>query len=199
MYEKLLRALRAMELEEKILNAGALFCIFTLFFPWLGGQGVDGVLEWNGFDYYTGYMGHFVFLACLFILASAVSPMLGGPVLVRKSRRSYVRLVLTSLNTLLLVFCFTILLRYTWELSRAEIRFGIYFSIVSSAIATLYAWLSYQEEMKSRSGALFQHPDESAAKPKPAPEPEVLHEERPPMPPPPPLQPEDHQITPGRS
>ncbi len=171
----------------------------ALFFPWVGGQWYGTEQQWTGFGFHTGYNGHVVFLLYVFLLAMTLSPMVGGPVLVRKAHRQYARLLIAAFSTALLLSSFTVLLRLTSEVSGADIRFGIYVSIVSSAIVTLYAFLNYQEEVKSRAQAMFQHPDESALKPKPAPEPEILEAERPPMPPPPPLQPEDHQISASRA
>ncbi len=193
MLEKFLRVLRAMELEEKILHIGVVIGIFGLFIPWLGGQWYGNTQQWSGFGFHTGFIGHAVFFIELFILASGVSPLVGGPVLVRKSKRAAVRLQLTSICTILLIAAFTILLRLTSEASGAEIRFGIYIAIVGSALATLYAFLEYQEELKRQAQALFHHPDEQAPKPKPQPEP--FPEDRPPPPPPPPPMPvEEHHL-----
>ena len=134
MYEKFLRILRAMELEEKVLHVGVLVCILGLFVPWIGGQWSGTVQQWSGFGFYTGYVGQTVFLIQVFIIALTVSPLLGGPVLVKKANRNNVRLNLSCICTILLIAAFTVLLRLTSQLSGAEIRFGIYFAIVGSAI-----------------------------------------------------------------
>ncbi len=196
MYEKFLRMLRAMELEEKVLHTGVLVCVFGLFAPWIGGRWADNVQQWSGFGFYTGYIGHAVLFVQLFILAITISPLLGGPVLVRKARRNYVRLTLSSLSTILLVLSFTVLFRLTSQLVGAEIRFGIYFSIVGSGIATLYAFLKYQEELESQSHAVFLHPDEKAPpKVKVSNVADSLPDDHPPLPPPPPPLPvEDHHL-----
>lgn len=196
MYEKFLRMLRAMELEEKVLHTGVLVCIVGLFVPWIGGQWAGTVQQWSGFGFYTGFIGHAVFLLQLVVLSMTISPLLGGPILVRKARRNSARLALSCISTILLVMSFTILLRLTSQLSGAEIRFGIYVSIVGSAIASLYAFLKYQEERRSLNQALFLHPDEqSVTKPKTTAVADALPEDRPPMPPPPPPLPvEDHHL-----
>lgn len=197
MYEKFLRMLRAMELEEKILHTGVLVCIFGLFVPWIGGQWSGTVQQWNGFGSYTGFIGQVVLLLQLYIFAITISPLLGGPVLVRKAIRQPVRLFLCSISTILLVMAFTVLLRLTSQLSSAEIRFGIYFAIVGSAITTLYAFLKYQEQQRSLNQALFLHPDEQSATPKPkvTAVADSLPEDRPPPPPPPTPPPaEDHHL-----
>lgn len=194
MNDKLVRLVRSMELEEKILHVGVLVSLGSLFLPWIGGQWYGIVQQWSGFGFYTGYIGHAVLLIEAFILVMTISPMFGGPVVVRKSNRNSVRLKLCALCTILLVAGFTILLRLTSEISGAEIRFGIYTSIIGSAIATLYAFLKYQEEIKAQAQALFQHPDETVLKPKPKPVDTFPEDKPPPPPPPPPMPPEDHHL-----
>ena len=193
MYEKILRALRGMELEEKILHSGVLLCLVSLVLPWIGGQtyGIDQ--EWNGFGFHTGYIGHEILLIQLFIISMTFSPMLGGPIIVRRSRRSTIRLLLSIVSTVLLITAFTVILRLTSEVSGVEIRFGMYLSIVGSAVTTLYSFLRYQEEILAESRALFHHPDESSLQ-KISSKPEPQLEESLPPPPPPPTPPplEEH-------
>lgn len=198
MYDKILRILRSMELEEKVLHFGIVLCLLSLFFPWLGGQWYGNVQEWNGFGYQTGFMGHAIFIMQLFMIVMTASPLFGGPVIVRKVNRRLVRLILSAVSTIMLVSAFTILLRLTGEVSGAEIRFGIYSSLVGSAIATLYAFLQYQEQLRTQAQALFHHPEQAAAVKKPAADQDTFPDDKPaPPPPPPPLPPEDHKV--GRS
>lgn len=196
MYEKLLRILRAMELEEKVLHIGAILCLVSLVMPWIGGQWLGTAQQWNGFGFHTGYIGHIVLVLQLWIIAMTVSPMLGGPIIVRKSRRNALRFQFSALSTWLLVAAFTILLRLTSETAGAEIRFGIYMAIVGSAVSTLYAFLRYQEEVHAQGRAVFHHPDEQVKSAMPQPKPEAkLEETLPPPPPPPPPPPlEDHTL-----
>lgn len=192
MFEKLSRVLRVMELEEKVLHTGLILCLLGLFVPWLGGQWAGEVQQWNGFGFYTGFIGHAAFLIELFIVGMTLSPLLGGPVIVRKAIRNYVRLLLSAITSVLLLSCFGILLRLTSQVSGAEIRFGIYVSIVGSVLATLYAFLKYDEQRKNEVQHLFQHPDEQRLK---RVDPDPIHEQRHPIPPPPPpLSPEDHSL-----
>lgn len=191
MLEKITRVFRAMELEEKVLQTGLLLCLLGLFIPWLGGQWAGESVQWNAFGFYTGFIGHTVFLLQLYILSMTLSPLLGGPVIVRKSARNYVRVLLSAISSVLLVSCFSIVLRLTSQISGLEIRFGIYVSILGSVLATLYAFLKYDEQRKSEVRQLFHHPDEQQA-PKPATI-DLRDEDRPPPPPPPPPMPaEEH-------
>jgi hypothetical protein len=198
MFEKLLKALKAMELEEKIFLAGIAVGIVGMFLPWITvGTYGEAKTMGNGLNFRTGFIGHFVLLIELFILAMTASPLLGGPVLVRKSLRTVVALLLTILSAALLIGAFTVLLRLTFEVSGTEVRFGIYVSLIGSALATLYALLRYQEQRRSEVHELFHHPDQPAPlRAKPA-EPEI--ENTPPPPPPPPPPPlEEHSLFSGK-
>ncbi len=193
MFEKLSRVLRVMELEEKVLHVGLMLCVLGLFVPWIGGQWAGEAAQWNGFGFYTGFIGHVVFLIVLFIVAMTLSPLLGGPVIVRKASKNYLRLLLSAANSVLLLGCFTILLRLTSQVSGVEIRFGIYVSIVGSVLATLYAFLKYDEQRKSEVQQLFRHPDDEQGQKRIDIAP--THEDRHPLPPPPPPMPaEDHSL-----
>lgn len=194
MYEKFLRLVKSMELEEKVLHIGVLICLLGIPTPWIGGQWYGNTEQWSGFGFHTGFIGHAVFLMQIFLLAITLSPFLGGPIIVRKPNRSVVRLFISALCTALLVSAFTVLLRLTSEVSGAEIRFGIYLTIVGSTVTTLYAFLRYQEEVRAQAQALFHHPDEPAKMPPKKPDPLPEEALPPPPPPPPPLQPEDHHF-----
>lgn len=194
MNEKLLRFLTTMELEEKVLHIGVLVCILSIFFPWLGGQWYGVTQQWSGFGSYTGFIGHTVVLLQVFIVMMTLSPLLGGPVIVRKANRNSVRLLLSVLCTIFLAASFSILMRLTSEISTAEIRFGIYTAIIGSVITTLYAFLKYQEEKKSHAQALFRHPETAVKQPTPAANPFAGETLPPPPPPPPPMPPEEHHL-----
>lgn len=156
---RIVRMIRALELEEKVLHTGIVVSMIGLFFPWIGGQWFGTAEQWNGFGFHTGYIGHFVFLMLLYSFSITASPLLGGPVVLRKSRRNSVRLLLGIVSTSLLVSAFTILFRLTSEVSGAQVRFGIYIAILGSAIAMLYSFLQYQEEQRQNSQSIFHHPD----------------------------------------
>lgn len=184
MFERILRILKALELEEKVLHTGVALSLIALFIPWLGAERAGTIVQWNGFGSYTGFIGHALLLIDLFILAVTLTPLLGGPVVIKKAHRHSVRLLLTGITTILLIGCFTILLRLPSQIPGAEIRFGIYTAIVGSALSTLYAFLLRQEELKIQAQAIFQHPDEQAP-PKPKKLTDVFEEHAPPPPPPP--------------
>ncbi len=193
MFDKFSRILKGMELEEKVLHTGVLLCLLGLFVPWAGGVWAGETQQWNGFGFYTGFIGHLIVLAELFIVAMTLSPLLDGPVIVRKAARNFVRFLLCVIISILLIGCFTILLRLTSQISGLEVRFGIYLSILGSLLATLYAFLKYDEQCKNEVLQLFYHPDEPQRAKKV--DLDLHDEDRPPPPPPPsPMPAEDHSL-----
>ncbi len=194
MFDKLLRGLKSMELEDQILHAGVLVTAVGIFFPWFGDQRFGTSQVWSGFDYYTGYIGWVVFLLQLFLITMTISPMVGGPVLVRKSSRPTVRFSLCCMTVILLAAAFSVLLKITFEVSGADIRMGIYLSLVGSFVALLYAFLRQRQHERSKVRELFHHPDEGMTNKRQPAVPEPDADAPPPPPPPPPLQPEDHNL-----
>lgn len=183
-----------MELEEKILNSGLLVSLMSLFLPWLASPSViDTDQTANAFGYRLGYIGHLVFSLLFFALAMTLSPLVGGPVLIRKSRRFLCRFCLLGLSSALLFTALTILFRVTSEISMAEIRFGMYTALGGCVLSTLYAFLRFQEYQRQQIHELFRHPDEAIPV---ALSMVVDRDERLPPPPPPPTPPpaEDHQL-----
>ncbi len=193
MFAKIARALKSMELEERILHGGILMTAVGIFLPWFGGLWFGSESVWSGFGFYTAYIGGSVFLIQLFLLIMTLSPMVGGPILVRKSSRNHLRLVLCGVSVILLLAALTVLLRVTFEVTRAEIRFGMYVSLIGSIVACLYSFLRYQEQQRSEVQELFRHPELIASEKTIS----KQHEEEPlppPPPPPPPPLAEDHNL-----
>lgn len=184
------RKLLALELEEKILNGGAVLCLIGVFLPWIGVEKLGGIYESNsGFGSYTSFIGIVVFGISLFILLVTFIPLTGGPILVRRRYRELVRLCLAAQATILVLAALSVLIKVTFEFSRMEIRFGIYVSLIGSLVALLYAFLRFQEQRRSDVQELFHHPEEQG---KPV-DKEDFVEVPPPPPPPPPSPIEDHR------
>ena len=176
-----------MELEEKILNGAVILGLVCLFFPWFSGEWLGGdTISYSAFGFYISFLGIAVAGMLLFTLLILLVPLLGGPVLIRRRNRDLVRLILTALSSILTLSALSVLTKVTFEFSRMEIRYGIYGTMVGCIVATLYAFLSWQEFRKSQVQELFHHPEDHAA-------PEEDH--RPPPPPPPPApEPEEHRL-----
>ncbi|MFH1444189.1 MAG: hypothetical protein ABIG34_02255 [Candidatus Peregrinibacteria bacterium] len=191
MASQFFRKVMGLELEEKILNAGALVAIVGVFLPWIGGEQLGGTtVSYTGFGFYTGIVGISVFALHLFVLLITIIPLTGGPVLIRRRYREVVRLCATAETVILILSCLSVLIKVTFDLARMEIRFGIYVALIGSLVALFESFLRFQEQRKGFVQELFHHPEEQS---KPVDKQEFF-EAPPPPPPPPPLPPEEHRI-----
>ncbi|MDO8649550.1 MAG: hypothetical protein Q7R81_07285 [Candidatus Peregrinibacteria bacterium] len=194
MSRRFLRGLAALELEEKILNGGAIFAIIGIFFPWIDGEWLSGTATtYSGFGFYTAFMGISIFLLHLFLLLITVIPLTGGPVIVRRRNREIVRVAASALVTILVLEALSVLTKVTADFTRMEVRFGVYITLIGSFVTLLYAYLRLLEQRKSQVQELFHHPED----------PSIVNERKesnmpppPPPPPPPPAEPEDHRLYP---
>ncbi len=194
MFQRFLRSLQAMDFEDRVLYSASFFSFISLFFPWLSSTTTydNDPLFSTAFGFRIGYIGHFVFFAHLALLSLALLPLTTLSFLLQKTRRLFLQLLLTSLITILLLGCFSILLRVTFELANADIRFGMYLSIIGSFVATLYAFLRYEEHERTLSRELFHHPDEAPVRVEVPTLHDAMNDIPPPPPPPPPPPLEQH-------
>lgn len=188
------RALAALDLEERILNCASLFALVSVFFPWFSGEWLgEDYVSYNGFRFFTAFLGTSVFLLHLALLSITVVPLFGGPSFVKRQSREIARLLLSSYATVLSLAALAVLTTVTYDYTRMEIRFGIYATFIGSLVTTFYAFWRLQEQRRLGSPEVFHHPEDHHA--------ESAHTEPsipapPPPPPPPPLKPEDHRILP---
>ncbi len=196
MWKNAQRALAALDLEERILNGAILASLVFLFFPWLSGQFLGGdPVSYSGLQFYVSYIGGTILVLQIFILLITFMPILGGPQIVKRAMRSSVRLWACLQVAVLTIASLSVLTRVTYEFRGLGIRYGVYFSLVCSLIAALYAFLQWQEERRTEVQDLFHHPeDQTHHVPTPVQEIRTQTVVPPPPPPPPPLQAEDHNI-----
>lgn len=190
---RILKSLVKLDLEEQFLNGGALIALLSLFLPWISGEWLGGdTITYSGFGFYTSFLGFVIFLLLLFILVITLLPLAGGPVLVKKRHREFIRFIVTLQTTVLVLASLSVLTKVTFEFSRMEVRFGIYLCLIGNLIALLYAFLGFQEYRKSQVHELFHHPEDQA----PPSERKENAAVPPPPPPPPPSAPEEHRLYP---
>ena len=68
MASRFLRSLQTLELEEQILNGGCAIAMIGVFLPWLSGEWLGVSETYNGFGFYTSFLGLAIFLIHLFLL-----------------------------------------------------------------------------------------------------------------------------------
>lgn len=196
MWTTIRRAIGSLELEERILNASTLASLVFLFFPWLSGQFLGGdPVSYSGMQFYVSYIGMMILILQIMILLLTFLPLLGGPVIVRRSQRDTFRLWLSIQVAVLTIASLSVLTRVTYEFRGLSIRYGVYISLVCSLIGLLYSFLQWQAGRLTASHDLFHHPEDQH-RPVSTVHTSDLHAQTlpPPPPPPPPLQAEEHHL-----
>jgi hypothetical protein len=200
MARSLFHKIASLDLEEKILNAGVLVALIGVFFPWVGGEWLGGEsVTYQGFRFYTGFLGIAVFGLELFVLLITLIPLTGGPALVRKQNKNAVRLLATAESTILILASLSVLTKTTLEFARMELRFGIYISLIGSLVALLYSFLRYQDQKRKEVHELFHHPEDTLSTLPTPPEQQSTQTAIPTSsvpPPPDALEPEEHRLHP---
>lgn len=156
---RLSRAIKRLDLEERLLNAGALVAIIGVFLPWIGGGWIGGEeVTYSGLGFFTAFLGWGILLLSLFTLLITLIPLMGGSELVRKDRSDVVRLFLMVQALVLTIAALSVFTRVTLEFSRMEIRFGVYTTLVGCVISTLYVFLRVQHGRRREVQELFHQP-----------------------------------------
>jgi len=189
----LLRAIRYLEIEEKILNLGALVAIIGIFVPWFGGEWFGEPAVWSGFQFYTSFVGLLIFLGHLFVLSITVFPLMGYQI-IKPAIRDLLRLVVSLECVLLTIVSWSVLTNISFDRSQMQIRFGIYLTLVGSIVASLYAFLRVHQQRKRRVQELFHHPEDQGREPPLLRPIEKQDDKPPPPPPPPPSEPEEPRL-----
>lgn len=189
---RIIRMFNALDLEEKILNGASIFALVSVFFPWFSGEWLgEADVTYNGFTFFTSFIGWTIFLLHLAILALTVVPAFGGPSFVKRHARENARLSLAGIAAILSLAAISVLMNVTNDYTRMEIRFGVFCTFAGSIFATLYAFWKTQEQRKREAGETFHHPEDHE-KPEERPVVPVQPLSAPP-PPPPPLEPEEYR------
>ncbi|MBU0767145.1 hypothetical protein KKF55_05215 [Patescibacteria group bacterium] len=188
------RRIRSLDLEEQILNGGALLALIGVFLPWTGGfmLGSDAISH-SGFGFYTSFIGIAIFLVNLFVILITLIPLSGGPSLIRRHNKEHIRLFCGLQSTILTLAALSVITKVTLQFSRMEIRFGIIVTLIGGIAVILESFLRMQEERKSEVHDFFHHTEEK--------EPQESRSfsgttHPPPLPPPPPPNLEEHRIHP---
>lgn len=186
---KVKRIWAALNLEERILNAAAIVSLVSIFFPWLSGEWLGGdAVTYTGFSFYTSFIGIAIFVLFAALILLTFIPLIGGPIIVKRKHRDFVRFLLAVEATILLLAALSVLTKVTYEFSRIEIRFGIYITLIGSIVTDIYAFIRWQEFVKLGAQEVFHHPDDHLHVDKA----ESMIDLPPPPPPPPPMRPEEH-------
>jgi len=163
MASEFIRKLLALDLEEKILNGGLVAILAGVISPWISGRAslIDKAEStFSGFGFHTSFIGLFVFCIAFYTLLITIVPLIGKNVMIRRQNNAIMRLITTSITTILMLAALSVLVKITLRSPGMEIRFGSYLALIGSVVATLYAYLEYRNEHKKTARAFFQHPGE---------------------------------------
>ena len=185
MSRSIVKSLKYMDIEEKILNFGSIFAAIGVFMPWFGGEWFGEPIVWTGLGFYTSFVGLIIFLAHLFIISLTALPLLGYQ-LIRPSLRDILRLVVGLECVILVIVVWSILTNIAFDRAQMEIRFGIYITLVGSIVVSLYAFLRVQQQRRRNVQELFHHPEDDVSNAVRLTSKDSNQEETPPPPPPPP-------------
>lgn len=193
MLTRLRRLFASLDLEERILNGAAIFALISVFLPWFSGEWLgEETVSYSGFHFFTAFIGTLIALLHVVILALTILPAFNAAVFMHKKQKELVRLFLASQATVLSVAALSVLTIVTYDYTRMEIRFGIYFTFIGSLVAAFYTFWKYQEQRRLEPQSHFHHPDDMVQTDGPM----ALPDLPPPPPPPAPPKPEEHHIFP---
>ena len=73
----ILKKIKVLSLEEKILNGGYILSIIGFFMPWISGTSLTNEeFAFNGFSYYVSFMGFTAAILLLFCVSITLVPLL---------------------------------------------------------------------------------------------------------------------------
>lgn len=157
--ENFLQKALHLELEEKFLNGAAFIALLSIFFPWVGGEWLGRPVTYSGVGFFISFIGILIVLLDAALLLATFLPLYGGPRLFRDERTDTVRLLLASQAVVLTVAAWSVLTEFTLEFSRLELHFGLYVTLIANLVATLYAFLRFQQQKRHTEQSLFRHDD----------------------------------------
>lgn len=162
MFSSFIRKVLSLDLEEKILNAMLVVSLLGLLFPWIGGKLSlidDQIVSYSGLGFYTSFIGFGIFALLGFSLLITVIPLVSGNQLLPREKKDVTRLTCTGLATILILSSLSVLIKVTFTSPGMEVRFGIYVSLISAMISSLYSFLKLQETKTRKVHDLFHHPE----------------------------------------
>lgn len=150
MAQKWLQNITKLELEEKLLNGGAIAAVIGIPLPWISGEWLGGSsVSYSGLQFYTSMIGVAVLLFQVFVICLTLVPLFGGPHILRGTTKEFFRLVLCCSSALLILAALSVLTSVTFEFSRMGLRYGIYISLIGSILSAIYASLRYHEALSN--------------------------------------------------
>jgi len=158
--------------EEKVLGIGALLVIVSSFLPWY-----SVVLTYNeqgntesGFSGDLGVIGFVVFLLVLISLAFMLSEYLHFKLPQFGFKKEKIILFLMGESAFLVLLTLAIYTKRSIDYTNAELRFGLYLSLIGAFMGTFAAYAQIQRLLKKNAQEFFDLPGDEPSDNNPEPE-----------------------------
>jgi hypothetical protein len=150
--------------EEKVLGIGALMVIVSAFMPWYSVASAveQTVITQSGFSGDMGVIGFVVFLLTLISLAFLLADHIHFRLPKFGYRKEQIILFLMGEAAFLSLLIIAVYTKRSFDYTNAELRFGVYLSLIGSAIGTFAAYAEIQKQQKKTAQDFFNNPEDSS-------------------------------------
>ena len=167
--------------EEKVLGIGALIVLIGSFLPWYSvvfNYKEQGSTE-SGFSGDLGVIGFIVFLLTLMSLALLMAEHLHLKLPQFGHKKEKIILFLMGESAFLLLLAVAIYTKRSLEYTNAELRFGLYLSLIGAFVSAFASYAQIQRLQKKIANDFFDHPEDKPANREINPENDISEDETP--------------------
>jgi hypothetical protein len=161
--------------EEKVVGIGALIVLVSAFLPWYSVTSVveKDVITQSGFSGDIGVMGFVVFLLTLISLAFLLADHIHIKLPKFGHEKEKIILFLMGQAAFLSLLIIAVYTKRSLEYTNAELRFGLYLSLIGAAVGTFAAYAQIQKLQKKATQDFFANPEEPSDEENSAPADEI--------------------------
>lgn len=154
-----------LSIEEKMLGVGAIIVLASAFLPWYSvvfSFNENGITE-SGFSGDLGVIGFVVFLLSAMALGLLAASHLRVKLPQFGYNKEQILLFLMGQSAFLVLLTIAIYTKRSLEYTNAELRFGLYLSLIGACIGAFAGFAQIQKNEKKDAKSFFEHPEESNA------------------------------------
>ncbi len=150
--------------EEKVLGIGCLTVLIGTFLPWYSvifSYEDKNILE-SGFSGHLGVIGFVIFLLTLLSISFLVADHLSIKLPKFGLKKEWIIMFLTGESAFLILLMVAVNVKRSLEYTNAELRFGLYVSLIGSLISAFAAFSQIQKNQKKDVKTFFGQTEEEA-------------------------------------
>jgi hypothetical protein len=148
--------------EEKIIGAAGIVVILSTFLPWYSVKFLnEQSLTVSGFAGDLGVIGFVVFLLSALAITVLISDHIKLKIPLFGYKKDTASLFLMGEGAFLLLITVAIYTKRTFEYTNAELRFGLYLTLIAAFIGTFAAFSQIQKKAKKNVEEFFAHEEEA--------------------------------------